>query len=166
MSKSSSVSNDAEYVAELLRLVDDPTRHRLMRELAVQVATITLLAAADAERAPVEIPLSDDGTVDSGELIETFLTYVRPNHEAYDYLDDHWNFIWERAWPEGIADAVLGTSEYDRFAAADLMETIEWQAEDIGLPEGPPFDADDLEAFVADWRGKFVSSLARLVERR
>ena len=155
-------STDGDFVTELIALVDSGVQHQLLVDFATRIASDILVAAAHAGIAPVPIPVDDDGAVDSRELVELFLQDVRPSHEAHDYLDDYWNFIWEAAWPEGLAYALLGTSTIDGFMAAELMGEIERQAEEIGLSESPPFDAVDLEVFIAKWRRKFVSALAKL----
>jgi hypothetical protein len=161
VSKEQPSQTDAEFVAALLSLVDAGTRHRLVIDLAERVARDVLVAAADIGIVPVPIPLDDDGAVDSHGLVESFLEDIRPSHEAHDYLDDYWNFIWEHAWPEGIADAVLGSQEFDSYAAAELMQEIERRAEDIGLTEPPPFNSDDLEDFVKQWRSSFIDELSK-----
>ncbi|GEM_PF-3240087 len=162
MSQSLTIKTDAEFAASLLSLVDDSIRHQLLMEMAKRVANIVLVSAADADEPPIPIPLCDDGAVDTTALVESFLEDVRPPHEGHAYLDDHWNFIWEQAWPEGIADAVLGSEAFDCYAAADLMEEVERQAEDIGLPEAPSFDVDDLEDFVKTWRSRFIDELSKV----
>lgn len=161
MNDKPAIESDSTLVAALMRLVDVERRHQLLTELSERVATDVLVSAAEAGNSRIPIPMGEDG-VDSRELVESFLQAVRPQHAAHDYLDDYWAFIWEDAWPEGVADAVLGSVEFDRHAAADLMEAIDRRADEIGLAEPPPFDADDMEAFVKEWRARAIEELAKL----
>lgn len=148
----------------MLGLLDAGGRHRLLVDLAVRLAGDVLVAAEESGDLSIPIPFGEAG-VDKGELVDVFLKQVRPPHDAHDYLDDDWNFIWEDAWPESVADAILGSVEFDGYAAAELMGAIERKAEDIGLPEPPWFDADDLESFIRQWRSRALKELARLKGR-
>ena len=153
---------DGEFVAALLGLLDSGTHQLLLTELGVRIASDILVAAADVGKALVPIPVEDNGTVDSNALVDSFLQHVRPSHDAHDYLDDYWNFIWEAAWPEGIWYAVLGSAANDGFMAVELMNEIERKADEIGLTEPPPFEAEDLEIFIAEWRKAFLIGLAEV----
>ena len=164
--------NEQELVVALVDLIDSSDRERLLRTLAINVASQVLVMAAKVDKCPVPLPLIElplaDGElmpqhgVDSDELVASFLQHVRPRHEAHAYLDDHWNFIWEHAWPEGLAHVVLGPERHDKYAAADLLAEIHRVAEEIGLPEPPGFELADLETFVADWRRSFLQVLAEI----
>lgn len=161
MSSQPVIETDSAMVAALLGLLDAGGRHRLLVDLAESLASDILVAAAEAGDSSIELPFGEDG-IDKGELVENFLQQVKPPHDGHAYLDDHWNFIWHDAWPEGVADAILGSVESDGHAAAELMAAIEHKANDIGLPEPPWFDADDLELFIKQWRSRAVQELARL----
>jgi hypothetical protein len=104
---------------------------------------------------------SKDAIEELSRDLEERLLLTMPPIEPWDYLDDLIYHVLESAWPEGLSDALLGSSEYDNDHAQALLDGIEEIAKEYGFPEPPWFELKDMLEFMHAWRDRIVEVIEK-----
>lgn len=156
------VSMDEQRLIELFRLMSDTERHDLLVKLSMQTLIELSKVAIGTAANPIAAPTEQDES-DPTEFTDESLSFLQPPQEPWDFLDEWMGAALAYAWPEGVIDAVLGSSTNDLERAADLLQGVEHYAEQANT-ESPWFGEKEMLAFIRAWREGFMAELGRLAK--
>jgi hypothetical protein len=158
-------SRDLDYARELIDLLPDIDRHELLIDLSMSVLErVVAWREGKLEAQSTTSLVTNDDTAWKQAL--KFVEAARPTRIASDSVSDAWSHEWDSAWPGGMMELVLGSRREPFFVRDELMPAYEQRAHVMVQSGSPTFSAENLEAFLEEWRLGFITDLRQIVSSK